>query len=279
MEIEKVAAFASGIEGGNPAGVVVTSKFPTDSEMLKIATEVGFSETVFAVPQEDSIWRVRYFAPLAEIPFCGHATIALGSVLNEKFHLSRFQLILNDGEISVDIKDGENGHIVSFLSPPTKSNSLSGKLVSETLDLFGYSRSQLDPKIEPAQIHAGSNHILIALSRRDDLSAMEYLLDEGREFMQAHGLVTIMLVWRENDKLFHVRNAFAAGGVVEDPATGAAAAAFSGYLRDINWPHKNELTLIQGVDMNVPCVIYTEFSDEYGSPIKVSGSIRSLTET
>ena len=40
--------------------------------MQCVAAEVGFSETVFAAPHENA-WRVRYFAPELEVPFCGHA--------------------------------------------------------------------------------------------------------------------------------------------------------------------------------------------------------------
>lgn len=42
----------------------------------------------------------------------------------------------------------------------------------------------------------------------------------------------MQLIWREMPTLFHARNPFPVGGVVEDPATGAAAAALGGYLRD-----------------------------------------------
>lgn len=278
MEIEKVAAFASGDQGGNPAGVVVAPEFPNDDEMLKIASDLGFSETVFAQLQSDGAYRVRYFSPLLEVPFCGHATIALGYILHEKQGADQFRLILNDSEISVSIDDSADGSVVSLVSPPTKSTSISGKIISEALDLFGYTRSQLDTKIEPAHIHAGADHLLIALGSRQDLAAMEYSFEEGRAFMQLHDYVTIMLVWRENDQLFHVRNAFASGGMLEDPATGAAAAAFSGYLRDIRWPHGNKLKLVQGVDLGIPCIIHTEFGDQLGSPIKLSGRIRALEE-
>ncbi len=39
------------------------------------------------------------------------------------------------------------------------------------------------------------------------------------------GWTTVDLVWREGPSSFHARNPFPVGGVVEDPATGAAAAA------------------------------------------------------
>lgn len=51
------------------------------------------------------------------------------------------------------------------------------------------------------------------------------------------GHATISLIHAESDQLFHSCNPFAAGGVYEVPATGAAAAALAGYLRDIDWPH------------------------------------------
>ena len=50
--------------------------------------------------------------------------------------------------------------------------------------------------------------------------------------MQEDGLTTLQLIWRESESLFRARNPFPVGGVYEDPATGAAAAALGGYLRD-----------------------------------------------
>jgi PhzF family phenazine biosynthesis protein len=45
-------------------------------------------------------------------------------------------------------------------------------------------------------------------------------------------LTTLQLVWRERSDVFHSRNPFPVGGVIEDPATGAATAALGGYLRE-----------------------------------------------
>jgi hypothetical protein len=67
-----------------------------DEALQRIAAEVGFSETAFAAPQDDN-WRVRYFAPTMEVPFCGHATIALGVALTLRQGNDGFTLTLNDG--------------------------------------------------------------------------------------------------------------------------------------------------------------------------------------
>lgn len=80
MRVLKISAFSDGNEGSNPAGVVIANTFPTDTDMQKMAADVGFSETAFAVAHNNG-WRVRYFSPESEVPFCGHATIALGAAL------------------------------------------------------------------------------------------------------------------------------------------------------------------------------------------------------
>ena len=89
-------------------------------------------------------------------------------------------------------------------------------------------------------------------------------------------LVTIMLVWQASSSLFHVRNAFAIGGVVEDPATGAAAAAFTGYLQKRGLLVNETLTLIQGEEMGMRSLIRTKASAIIGESVTVSGFVHAL---
>lgn len=76
MEVQHIAAFSNGQNGGNPAGVVICAELPEPAAMQKVAADVGYSESVFAAPLGEA-WRVRYFAPEVEVDFCGHATIGL----------------------------------------------------------------------------------------------------------------------------------------------------------------------------------------------------------
>ena len=67
--------------------------------MQALAAEIGYSETAFAFPIDDG-WRVRYFSPESEVPFCGHATIALGAVLAQvNGDNAVYKLQLNQGNI------------------------------------------------------------------------------------------------------------------------------------------------------------------------------------
>jgi PhzF family phenazine biosynthesis protein len=272
MEILRLAAFCDGPSGGNPAGVVVGEMLPSVADMQRLAAEVGYSETVFAAPEGDG-WRVRYFSPEEEVAFCGHATIALGSVLAKRAGEGVFQLELNSGRISVEV--GREGG-VTLTSPPTRSAAADPVLVDAALDLFRLKPWDLDPALPPAIAHAGNDHLILALRDRATLAEMSYDLSDGARLMRQSGLTTINLLWVEAPRRFHSRNAFAVGGVLEDPATGAAAAALSGYLRDIGWPHQGGIDIVQGEDMGATSLLRTEIGQSRGEGIRVSGATRII---
>ncbi len=274
-KIQKIAAFSDGATGGNPAGVVIDDKLPSREEMQDIAAEIGFSETVFAAP-DGADWIVRYFSPESEVPFCGHATIALGAALAMENGDGIFRLNLLLTSITVEGR-AQGEHIsVSLQSPPTNSAIADTELVSTALALFNLSQNELDPCIAPAIVEAGATHLLLALNTRETLANMAYDLDLGRAFMNANNLVTIILVYAETDQLFHTRNPFASGGVYEDPATGAATAALAGHLRKIDWPHAGDIDIVQGEDMGSRSILKAQFTSEQGSSIRVSGIARIM---
>ncbi len=271
MNIQRIAAFIENGTGGNPAGVVLAETLPDAQTMQRVAAEVGYSETAFAAPSGEG-WQVRYFSPESEVPFCGHATIALGAALAEHLGAGQYRLSLMNGEIEVEatLEGGVGRSILKSL--PTSNENATDALVDEALALFGYTSDMLDTNLPPKRINAGAEHLFLALNSREVLGAMHYDLDAGRDFMRRHGLVTVMLVWREAETLFHARNAFASGGVLEDPATGAAAAALAGMLRDESLLDQGEITILQGVDMGRPSRISVRFDDFAASPVFVSGA-------
>ncbi|MEL6682255.1 MAG: PhzF family phenazine biosynthesis protein [Pseudomonadota bacterium] len=278
MNIQRLAAFSQGNEGGNPAGVVLLADPATEADMARVAADVGYSETAFAVALDDTKrhWRVRYFSPESEVPFCGHATIALGAALGMTAGEGTFHLQLNNTSITVDAQSSEAGMVAKLSSPETSSHAISAEELSDMLQLFGLDHADLDVRLAPARIHGGADHIVLPLKNRSTLASMQYDLAQGRTVMRAHDIVTVMLVYIEDNQSFVVRNAFASGGVLEDPATGAAAAAFAGYLRDAAWPHGGQFTIHQGEDMGSPSIIKVKLDDEPGASVSVSGSVRVM---
>jgi PhzF family phenazine biosynthesis protein len=275
MDVLRIAAFSDGDTGGNPAGVLIADEHPSDVAMQSIAAEVGFSETAFAVSAGNG-WRVRYFSPESEVPFCGHATIALGAALALRNGDGVFPLTLNHAAITVEGR--RHGKIIAaaLQSPATRSAAAPAQLVSAALELFGYTQDDLEPSLPPALAHGGADHLVLGLNSRAALAAMKYELNAGRMLMKGAGLTTILLAYAETAQLFHTRNPFASGGVYEDPATGAATAAFAGYLRDIGWPHGGVIDIIQGEDMAMRSRLRAELSTVPGSSVRVSGTARVM---
>lgn len=275
MTLQRLAAFSDGDRGGNPAGVVIAERLPADSEMQRIAAEVGYSETVFAAPLGDG-WRVRYFSPAAEVPFCGHATVALGAALAERCGDGVFALTLNQAAITVEGRRQGERWSAALQSPPTHQRPVASDLLAAALALFGYEPDDLDPALPAAIVHGGADHLLLALRRRDDLAAMRYGMEDGARLMVEAGLLTLLLVWAEGPRTFHSRNAFAAGGVYEDPATGAATAALAGYLQSLGWPHGGSIAVVQGEDMGCRSLLSAGIPPEPGGSIRVAGQVRRL---
>ncbi len=275
MTLLRLAAFSDGDQGGNPAGVLIEERLPEAAEMQRIAAAVGYSETVFAAPEGEG-WRVRYFSPAGEVPFCGHATVALGAALAERFGDGVYPLALNDARITVEGRRQGDRWSAALQSPPTRSRPVAAELLATALALFAYDPEDLDPALPPAIVHAGADHLLLGLRRREALSAMHYPMAAGAELMRAAGLLTILLVWAEGPRLFHSRNAFAVGGVYEDPATGAATAALAGYLQTLGWPHGGAITVVQGEAMGCRSLLEAAIPPEPGGSIRVSGTVRRL---
>lgn len=275
-----IAAFSEGATGGNPAGVWIGETLPPADEMQRIAAEVGFSETAFVAPlpgSSENTWRVRYFSPEAEVPFCGHATIAVTAALAKRFGEGEYFLQLNQSRITVSgSRQPSGGWQATLLSPPTASAPVDTPTLQQALALFGYTEDDLDPALPPARIHGGADHLILALKTRQALAAMTYSQPAGRALMQQQGWVTILLVYAETAQKFHSRNPFAFGGVYEDPATGAASAALGGYLRDTGWPHQGHIDIIQGEDMGMRSLIAVEIDTIPGNPIRISGQAREM---
>lgn len=269
--LHRLAAFADTAAGGNPAGVWVGDSMPDDVTMQAIAADVGFSETAFVAPADGLERTVRYFSPEAEVSFCGHATIATGAVLGGDSGEGAYQLSTSVGVVPVTVRLIGGRYDVSLLSVAPRHRLANNELISDVLPVLGWERDDLDESISPAHAYAGAWHLVIAVRSRRRLADLEYDFDALKELMMREGLTTLQLVWRENTTRFHSRNPFPVGGVVEDPATGAAAAALGGYLRDaglIDSP--STFTIRQGETMGRPSLIKVDVPEQGG--ITVTGS-------
>lgn len=230
--VHRLSAFSSSPEGGNPAGVWIGDVLPDRDAMQQIAAEVGFSETAFVAPASGPYRTVRYYSPEAEVSFCGHATIATGIVLGEAEGDGAYRLATAVGEVPVVVRTRHGIREASLTSVEPEYSPAPDALTGEALSALGWRSSDLDESIPPARAYAGAWHLILAVAEARRLAELNYAFDRLKALMLQDGLTTLQLVWRECSDVFHSRNPFPVGGVVEDPATGAAAAALGGYLRE-----------------------------------------------
>lgn len=281
MEILRYTAFSSDPAGGNPAGVVLDARGVTDAAMLAAAAEVGYSETAFLLPTDgDRVMDVRYFSPLAEVPFCGHATIATAVAYAERHGVGDLTLNTQAGTVPVHTEAAADGSLTATLvSVPTKSTDLRGPQLADLLAVLGWTASDLHDALPPRIAFGGAWHPILATPSRARLTELDYDMAALRALMEKNDWTTIDLIWRESPDVFQARNPFPVGGVFEDPATGAAAAAFGGYLRELGLvPVPGTVTVHQGVDMGRPSLLTIGIPAGDGG-ISVSGTAVPLTSS
>jgi PhzF family phenazine biosynthesis protein len=255
----RLTAFSDNPKGGNPAGVWIGDTLPDPAEMQRIAAEVGYSETAFVVPSSGGDRTIRYYSPEAEVSFCGHATIAAGVALGDIEGDGIYRLATSVGEVPVTVRTREGVREASLTSVEPKWVRASVTLVAEALSALGWKATDLDASIPPARAYAGAWHLVLAVADAQRLADLDYDFDRLKALMLRDGLTTLQLVWRERPGVFHARNPFPVGGVVEDPATGAAAAALGGYFREAGLVDAPATLLIrQGEAMGRPSRITVE---------------------
>jgi PhzF family phenazine biosynthesis protein len=277
-DVLELTAFADDPAGGNPAGVVLDARGMTDDEMLAVAARLGHSETAFVAARDDGSYDVRYFSPVAEVPFCGHATIATGVALAQRDGAGRLLLRTQAGDVPVHTRVDADGVVMATLTSVVPHvDPAPAELVTAALAALGWAPSDLDPQLPPRVAYAGARHLVLAAASRERLADLDYDFDALLAAMGSSELTTVDLVWREDATTFHARNPFPVGGIVEDPATGAAAAAFGAYLRELALVAPPvTVTIHQGDDMGRPSVLTVEIDGPERPEIQVSGRAVSL---
>jgi PhzF family phenazine biosynthesis protein len=248
-DVLRYSAFTDRPEGGNPAGVVVDAAGMSDERKLAIAAELGYSESAFLDGDE-----LRFFSPLAEVPFCGHATVATAVALAERDGPGERVFTTRNGPVPVSTRRDDQGRVTATLtSVPPRILALEPADHDELLAALRWTPDDLDPAFPPRVAFAGVYHPILATRTRERLAALDYDYDRLGALMAARDWTTVQLIWREDDTRFHARDPFPPGGAVEDPATGAAAAALGAYLRDLGIVDPPAtLTVLQGEDMGRP---------------------------
>ncbi|MFS0911634.1 PhzF family phenazine biosynthesis protein [Microbacterium sp. 179-I 3D2 NHS] len=273
-DVLRYSAFAAAPDGGNPAGVVLDASALSDERMLQIAAEVGYSETAFVVARAaDSPvarYRVRYWSPEAEVPFCGHATVATAVALAERDGSGEVIFDTDAGPVTLRSTVGDDGAVtVAFTSVEPEVRALDGDVLDRLLGLLGVDRDDLDPRFPPKEAFAGNRHPVVTIADRELFDQFSFAPAEVAALMREQGwLGTVTVLHAAGEADFDARNLFPVGRITEDPATGSAAASVGAYLRDLGHPERS-IRIHQGAHVRRPSLLTVTIPEAGG--IEVSG--------
>lgn len=277
----RYAAFAAALGGGNPAGIVLQAGELAESDMQHIAAEVGYAETAFVterhVAGNPRHLRIRYFSPGAEVPFCGHATIATAIALAERGGTGLFEFETPIGLVVIETRADNGGIAAAFTSVEPEMAPLGREAEQELLSLLGLTHEDLDVRYPLLSAYAGNWHPIVVLRERAAFDGFTFDPQAMRTLMDAQGWRgTVTVLYANSPTSFEARNLFPVGTLTEDPATGSAAASLGGYLRatkSVAVPGRVEVH--QGSHIGRPSLLKVEIPQTGG--IVVSGTATEIT--
>lgn len=216
LKVNIVDTFTNKNFKGNSAAVMILDSWLDDSIMQDIAIENNLSETAFLVKDKKEIYHIRWFSPLSEIDFCGHATLASSHVLfkeDTKLHTIKFyaQAV---GDFDVEKKD--DGFIQ--MNFPNREPKQLNEIPNELLN--GLS-------IKPKKVLKNEQAYFAIFDNQDDVMSLTY---EKKNLVKLAPLDVVVTAPSSVDEFdFASRYFWPANGGKEDPVTGSIHAGLAPY--------------------------------------------------
>ncbi len=256
METYLVDAFTTERFKGNSAGVVIDADSLSDFEMQQIAREINAAESAFAVKGQKGDYDVRFFTPSDEVPFCGHATVALFHTLASlgKIRTSsdgiRYTESTRAGMVPVKVRDSD-GLIYVTMEQNNSEMSKPKIALAELLFALGLRESDSDHQF-PFLVSKTINRHLIVPVTFQSLSRICCDFQKLTELLKKVDVITAHVFAKGSDQSsFSARNFAPHIGIPEDPATGSAAGAFGAYLHETKYvgDGQTNIKILQGAEM------------------------------
>lgn len=277
MKFYIVDAFAKEMFGGNPAGVVLLNKdFPQEAFMIKVASELRYSETVFIKQIEKDRFHMRYFTPTAEVDLCGHATIgAFYALMNEGLVKANESYKNNTlaGELEIKVMEDK---VFMEMGQAQKLGTLTPEDKEELYKIMGISCQNQDIHfngqkicLEPQIVTTGLPDIIMPVGSEEELEKIDPDMKALASFSQKLNVVGVHSFTVSRDKDFQCRNFAPLYGIDEEAATGTASGALTYFLYQEGLiSADNDNLFIQGEKMGRPSRIVSNLQ-EVGGRIKI----------
>jgi len=228
-EVVQVDVFTDRIFGGNPLAVFPDARGISEQQMQALAREMNLSETTFVFPPTgDEDATVRIFTPAVELPFAGHPTIGTAYVLASRSAPPKERVALRLAVGVIELRRERDGTF--FMSVPPVEYTRVRADRNEIARALGLDTTRLldGAPIEIASV--GFPFLFVPL--RDPAAVDSAELDVAALVAAcADQAISVFVFAPSGPNCFYARM-FGPHtvGIAEDPATGGANAAFTGYL-------------------------------------------------
>lgn len=251
-EVQIINAFVDNEQGGNPAGVVLNADHLSKEQKLRIAQEVGLSETAFVSKSTSADFKLEFFTPTRQIAHCGHATIATFS------YLSQLNLILNPHS-SKETIDG-NREILLFgdFAFMEQNSPIYIDIKNQCEKIVKALHLKFDDILTSAPIslvNTGNSFVIVPVINAEILKSInpDYaLIKEISEELNLIGFYVFCTETSNPARAASTRMFAPLYGIEEEAATGMAAGPLACYLFDKLGIKKNRILIEQGHFMKHP---------------------------
>ena len=273
---------------GNPLAVVEDCDGLSDADMQAVAREFNLSETVFLTTPERTAHSsgMRIFTPGTELPFAGHPTIGTAVFLATRkaaaLDTSEVLIVLEQkiGIVRVGVRfRADEAAFAEFDVPKLPEDIGDPPSIEHLADALNLLPSEIGfQNHKPTKFSAGVPYTLVPVAsieavRRAGVNAKSWSAAFGRSGHNAAYVYS-----RETESAsaqFHARMFVPGSGILEDPATGSAAAAFAGAIARFDNPpagwHKRVIE--QGYEMGRPSrlVVSVEMASGQLETVRIGG--------
>ncbi|CAH0993364.1 putative isomerase YddE [Sinobacterium norvegicum] len=231
LRTQFVDAFTNTAFHGNSAAVIITEQWLGDELMQSIASENNLSETAFVVGYGKHRYNIRWFSPLTEVAFCGHATLAAAHVLFSQNTVIDEVVFKAKAVGELIVRRGRDGFIdMTFPSRLPKAVSAPEALL------------QAFSPLPPVQILRSEQAYFVVYDRAEDV------LNASPDLALLKTLAPFDVVVtakgdHDSDHDFISRYFWPANGGDEDPVTGSIHAGLAPYWSEVL--QKTQLTAYQ----------------------------------
>jgi trans-2,3-dihydro-3-hydroxyanthranilate isomerase len=260
---------------GNPLAVVLDAGGLEGDAMQTIAREFNLPETVFVFPPDDGKQRarVRIFTPARELPFAGHPTVGTAVLLA---HLdggtNAREIVLAEqvGPVACQVHPGRDGGRATFGIPKRPEKIGPVRDTARLAAALGLKAGDLGCETFAAENWTAGNPFtfvpvrgLDAIGRaRPDMTRWSEVFGPG----DPPGAFLFCREVVDRNNSFHARMFAPAMGLIEDPATGSAVAAFAGPLTASGLADgRHDVTIEQGYEMGRPSLLHLSLTIRGGA--------------